>query len=150
LKQAIELGSSANGFEPFFSNFPARLGFVSMVWVLPPGEFPIIPMTETELDQRLQPSQSILAERGKVSFEDGLEQGILFREQLDALRGWRERLSPKYRRAWSAGRLLLELVGAAGYAGYFSSMHTFMRVVSGSLMAGAWYAIYRVKGPTQP
>jgi len=121
-----------------------------MVWVLPPGEFPIIPMTETELDQRLQPSQSILAERGKVSFEDGLEQGILFREQLDALRGWRERLSPKYRRAWSAGRLLLELVGAAGYAGYFSSMHTFMRVVSGSLMAGAWYAIYRVKGPTQP
>ena len=120
-----------------------------MVWVLPPGEFPIIPMTETELDQRLQPSQSILAERGKVSFEDGLEQGILFREQLDALRGWRERLSPNCRRAWSAGQLLLQLVGAAGYAGYFAGMHTFMRVVSGSLMAGAWYAIYRVKGASQ-
>jgi len=107
-------------------------------------------MTETELDQRLQPSQSILRERGKVNFEDGLEQGILFREQLDALRGWRERLSPKCRRAWSAGQLLLQLVGAAGYAGYFAGMHTFMPVVSGSLMAGAWYAIYRVKGTTRP
>jgi hypothetical protein len=107
-------------------------------------------MTENELDQRLQPSQSIMAERGKVSFENGLEQGILFREQMDALRGWRERLSPKCRRACAAGQLLLQLVGAAGYAGYFAGMHTFMRVVSGSLMAGAWYAIYRVKGTSQP
>ncbi len=107
-------------------------------------------MTGNELDQRLQPAQPILTDRGKVSFEDGLERGILFREQLDAIRGWRERLSPKCRRAWSAGQLLLQLVGAAGYAGYFAGMHTFMRVVSGSLMAGAWYAIYRIKGPTQP
>jgi hypothetical protein len=122
----------------------------NIVWVLPLGKFPIIRMAENELDQRLQPSESVLADRGKVSFGDGLEQGILFREQLDALRGWRERVSPKCRRAWAAGQLLLQLVGAAGYAGYFSSMHTFMRVVSGSLMAGAWYAIYRIKGPTQP
>jgi hypothetical protein len=120
-----------------------------MVWVLPPGKFPIILMTENALDQSAQPAQSILAEHGKVSFEDGLEQGIQFKEQLDALRGWRERLSPKWRRAWSAGQLLLQLVGAAGYAGYFAGMHTFMRVVSGSLMAGAWYAIYWVKGTSQ-
>lgn len=105
-------------------------------------------MTENELDQRVPPP-SIQAGRGKVSFEDGLERGILFREQLDELRGWRERLSPKWRRACSAGQLLLQLVGAAGYAGYFASMHTFMRVVSGSLMAGAWYVIYWVKGTTQ-
>jgi hypothetical protein len=107
-------------------------------------------MTENELNPRLQPAQSVPTEHAKVSFEDGLEQGTLFREQMDALRGWRERLSPKCRRAWSAGQLLLQLVGAAGYAGYFAGMHTFMRVVSGSLMAGAWYAIYRVKGATQP
>jgi len=107
-------------------------------------------MTENDFEQRLRPSPSILAERGKVSFEDGLEQGILFKEQLDRLGSWRGRLSPKGRRAWSAGQLLLQLVGAAGYAGYFASMHTFMRVVSGSLMAGAWYAIYRIKGPPQP
>lgn len=121
-----------------------------MGWVLPAGKVPIIHMTGNELDQRLQPAQPILAERGKISFEDGLEQGILFREQFDRLRSWRERLSPKCRRAWSAGQLLLQLVGAAGCAGYFSSMHTFMRVVSGSLMAGAWYAIYLAKGTRQP
>jgi len=107
-------------------------------------------MTENDFEQRLRPSQSILAERSKVSFEDGLEEGILFKEQLDILRSWRERLSPKCRRACSAGQLLLQLVGAAGYAGYFASMHTFMRVVSGTLMAGTWYAIYRIKGPTPP
>lgn len=138
------------GYESEFSNFSSGFGFVNMVWVLPAGKLPIINMTGNELDQRLQPSPSILTDRGKVSFEDGLEEGILFREQLDALRGWRERLSPKWRRAWSAGQLLLQLVGAAGYAGYFAGMHTFMRVISGSLMAGAWYAIYRVKGATQP
>jgi hypothetical protein len=120
-----------------------------MVWVLPRGKLPIVHMTENELDQRLQPSQSILTEPSKLGFEDGLEQGILFKEQLDILRSWRERLSPKCRCAWSAGQLLLQLVGAAGYAGYFAAMHTFMRVVSGSLMAGAWYAIYRIKGATQ-
>ncbi len=120
-----------------------------MVWALPPRKLPLIRMTENELDQRLLPSQALPAERDKVSLEDGLEQGILFKEQLDALRGWRERLSPKCRRAWSAGQLLLQLIGAAGYAGYFAGMHTFMRVVSGSLMAGAWYAIYRVKGTSQ-
>ena len=40
--------------------------------------------------------------------------------------------------------------GAAGYAGYFASMHTFLRVLSGTLMAGTWYVIYRIKGTTQP
>jgi hypothetical protein len=29
-------------------------------------------------------------------------------------------------------------------------MHTFMRLLSGALMVGTWYAIYRIKEPTQP
>jgi hypothetical protein len=103
-------------------------------------------MTENGFEQRLQPSSAIQAERGGVSPWEHLEQAIPFKEQLDNVRGWRERLSPKFRRACSAGQLLLQVVGAAGYAGYFVSMHTFMRVLSGALMAGAWYVIYRIRG----
>ena len=66
------------------------------------------------------------------------------------MRSWCERLSPKFRRACSAGQLLFQVVGAAGYAGYFASMHTLMRLLSGALMAGTWYAIYRIKGAAQP
>jgi hypothetical protein len=53
------------------------------------------------------------------------------------------------RRVYSAGRLLFQVIGCAGYAGYFVSMHTFMRVLSGALMAGTWYAIYRIKGAAE-
>ncbi len=83
-----------------------------------------------------------------MSIEEHLAQAI--KKQLDRVRGGRERLSPRFRRAYSAGRLLFQIVGAAGYAGYFASMHTLMRLVSGALMAGTWYLIYRIKGPTQP
>ncbi len=84
------------------------------------------------------------------SLEERLPQAILIREQLDRLGNWRERLSPGFQQVWSSGRLLFQVVGAAGYAGYFVSMHTLMRVVSGVLMAGTWYAIYRIKGLIRP
>jgi hypothetical protein len=113
-------------------------------------EFAMIGMTENGFEQRWQPSRAIQAERGAVSLEERLEQATPIKEQLDSVRSWRERLSPKFRRAFSAGQLLFQVVGAAGYAGYFASMHTLMRLLSGALMAGTWYAIYRIKGAAQP
>ena len=110
----------------------------------------MIGMTENGFEPRLQPSRTIQAERGEVSLEERFERATQIKEQLDSLRSWRERLSPKFRRAGSAGRLLFQIVGAAGYAGYFASMHTLMRVLSGALMAGTWYAIYKIKEPVQP
>jgi hypothetical protein len=94
----------------------------------------MIPTTENGFEQ---PSRVIQAERTEVSLEKRLEQAT-------------PRLSPKFRRACSAGQLLFQVVGVAGYAGYFASMHTFMRLLSGTLMAGIWYVIYRIKGPAQP
>ena len=82
----------------------------------------------------------------RPSLEERLEEALPLKEQLDRVRGWRERVLPDLRRVVSAGRLLFQVVGVAGYAGYFVGMHTLMRVVSGTLMAGVWYAIYRVKG----
>ncbi len=96
----------------------------------------------------MPPSRAIEAERVEASFEERLAQAI--KKQLERMRGWRERLSPRFRRGYSAGRLLFQVVGVAGYAGYFVSMHTLMRLVSGALVAGTWYAIYRIKEPTQP
>jgi hypothetical protein len=84
------------------------------------------------------------------SLEARLPQAIHIREQLDRVRSWQERLSPGFQRAFSSGKLLFQVVGAAGYAGYFVSMHALMRIVSGALMAGTWYAIYRIKGLTRP
>ena len=110
----------------------------------------MIGMTENGFEQRWQPSGAIQAEHGVASLEERLEQAILIKEQLDSVRRWRERLSPKFRRAFSAGQLLFQVVGAAGYAGYFASMHTLMRLLSGALMACTWYAIYRIKGAAQP
>ena len=103
----------------------------------------MIGMTENGFEPRLQPSRTIQAERGEVSLEERFERATQIKEQLDSVR---ERLSPKFRRACSAGQLLFQVVGAAGYAGYFASMHTLMRLLSGALMAGTWYAIYRIKG----
>ena len=110
----------------------------------------MIRVTEKGFEQALQPSRAIQSERGEVSLEEGLEQAIPIKEQLDSVRNWCEQLSPKFRRACSAGRLLFQVVGAAGYAGYFASMHTLMRLLSGALMAGTWYVIYRIKGGAQP
>jgi|SRR5271154_777239 len=107
-------------------------------------------MTENGFGQPLPPSSAIQAERGEITARESLGQATPFQEQLDNVRSWRERLSPKFRRACSAGQLLLQVVGAAGYAGYFVSMHTFMRVLSGALMAGTWYVIYRIKGAAHP
>ncbi len=149
-------------------NFSKTAGFSSTLFgFFFRGGFPIpmIGMTENEPEQRLQPLRAIPAERDavslravslreaslrEVSLEERLEQAIPLKEQLDSLRSWRERLSPKFRRACSAWQLLFQVVGAAGYAGYFASMHAFMRLLSGTLMAGTWYLIYRIKGPTQP
>ena len=110
----------------------------------------MIRMTENGFEQRLQPSPAIQAERGRVSLEERLEPATPIKQLPDNVRSWRERLSPEFRRACSAGQLLFQVVGAAGYAGYFASMHTLMRLLSGALMAGTWYAIYRIKGAVQP
>ena len=106
----------------------------------------MIGMTENGFEPRLQPSRTIQAERGEVSLEERFERATQIKEQLDSVRSWCGRPLPKFRRACSAGQLLFQVVGAAGYAGYFASMHTLMRVLSGALMAGTWYAIYRIKG----
>jgi hypothetical protein len=88
--------------------------------------------------------------------ETRLEQAAPIKQELDAARSWRRFHAwggwrkPDFRRAYSSGRLLFQVVGVAGYAGYFVSMHTLMRVFSGALIAGAWFAIYRIKGAVQP
>jgi hypothetical protein len=114
----------------------------------------MIRMTGNGIEQRLQPSPAIPAERSGTSFDERIEQTVPItvpiKEQLERVRSWRERLSrPDLRRVCSAGRLLFQVVGFAGYAGYFVSMHTFMRLLSGALMAGTWYAIYRIKGAAE-
>jgi hypothetical protein len=107
---------------------------------------PTIRMTESGFQQRSQPSPAIPAGGGATSFAERLEQTVPIQEQLERVRNWSQRLLPSdFRRACSAGRLLFQVVGCAGYAGYFVSMHTFMRVLSGALMAGTWYAIYKIK-----
>jgi len=131
-------------------NFSRAAGFASTLYGSSSRRLPMIPTTENGFEQRFPPSRAILAERGKVSYEERLEQATQIQKQLDSLRSWRERLSPKFRRAGSAGRLLFQIVGAAGYAGYSASMHTLMRLFSGALMAGTWYAIYKIKEPVQP
>jgi hypothetical protein len=107
-------------------------------------------MAENEFEQRLHSTQRIPLPHTDLSFERRLNEAVLIKEQLDRVRSWRGRLSPKMRRVYSSGQLLFQIVGAAGYAGYFASMHTLMRIVSGVLMASSWYAIYRIKGGTQP
>ncbi|MGA3089585.1 MAG: hypothetical protein ABSD75_13295 [Terriglobales bacterium] len=107
-------------------------------------------MTENGFDERTQPLRINQAERGAVSLGGHREQATPIQEPLDRVRAWHERLSPKFHRACSAGRLLLQVIGAAGYAGYFATMHTFMRLLSGALMAGTWYVIYRIQGADQP
>jgi len=84
----------------------------------------------------------------ETSLETRLEQTVPIKQQLDAARTWRGWRKPDFQRAYSAGKLLFLVVGVAGYAGYFISMHTLMRIFSATLMMGVWYAIYRTKGIT--
>jgi hypothetical protein len=105
----------------------------------------MIPLSEARFQQRLRPLPAIHAERGELRPEERLERAAPIDRHFDNARNRRKRLSPNFRRACSAGRLLFQIVGVAGYAGYFASMHTFMRLFSGALMAGTWYAIYKIK-----
>lgn len=109
----------------------------------------MIRTTGNGFEVRSQPSPAIPDERSRTDFKERFEPRPIT-EQLGPLRSWRERLSPPdFRRACAAGRLLFQVVGCAGYAGYFVSMHMFMRVLSGALMAGTWYAIYKIKGAAE-
>jgi len=105
----------------------------------------MIPMTANRFEQLSQPARAIQTEPRDLCLENRTEPATPIQARLDSVRSWRERLSPEFRRACSAGRLLFQVVGVAGYAGYFASMHTFLRLLSGALMAGAWYAIYRIR-----
>jgi hypothetical protein len=105
----------------------------------------MFPVSESGFDQPLPPSPAVHAPVGQMNPWERMERAIPIKEQFDTLRNWRERLSPRFRRASSAAKLLFQFVGVAGYAGYFTSMHTFMRIVSGVLMAVAWFAIYKIK-----
>jgi len=109
----------------------------------------MITTTENGFEQRSHSLRATQAERDEVSLEGRLDRATPIKNQLDSVRSWRELLSPKFRRACSAGQLLFQVVGAAGYAGYFASMHTLMRLLSGAFMAGTWYVIYRIKGLTE-
>ena len=108
----------------------------------------MIPMSEVRFEERLRPFPVIPAipmERGDLG-QKRFEQVLPIKQQFDRLQSWRERLSPEFRRACSSGQLLFQIVGVAGYAGYFASMHMFMRSLSaGTLMAGTWYAIYKIR-----
>jgi hypothetical protein len=106
-------------------------------------------MSENEFERRLLWRTANQPKRIESSLETRLEQATPIKEQLDRVRNWRERWRPNGRRAYSAGQMLFQIVGVAGYAGYFVSMHTLMRVVSGALMASAWYAIYKIKSTMQ-
>jgi hypothetical protein len=105
----------------------------------------MFPVSESGFNQPLHSSPAVHAQSGEVNPWERMERAIPTKEQFDTLRNWRARLSPTFHRASSAAKLLFQFVGVAGYAGYFASMHTFMRVVSGVLMALAWFAIYKIK-----
>jgi len=107
-------------------------------------------MPENEFERRLLWRPTVLPKSTEATLDMRLEQAIPIKKQLDDARTWRQRCRPDFSRAYSAGQLLFQVLGVAGYAGYFVSMHTLMRVFSGALMAGAWFAIYRIKGAGQP
>ena len=101
------------------------------------------------LDPSLPPPLPIAINPRELTLDERLALALPIKQQLDRLLSWRERVSPevrqKVRRGYSAACLLFQFVGLAGYAGYFASMHTFMRLFSGALMLGGWYAIFWLK-----
>ena len=84
-------------------------------------------------------------ERSGMAIEAQFERALPLKDQIERFRSWRPALPPRLRRISSAGRLLFQFIGFAGYAGYFASMHSLMRVSSATLLLGTWYAIYRMK-----
>ena len=102
-------------------------------------------MNESEFEQRLRAWEIVPSGNDDLTLGDRLKQAVPLKQQLDAARGWQEEFRPKIQRGWAAGRLLFQFIGLAGYAGYFMSMHALMRIVSGALLGGTWYAIYRMK-----
>ena len=107
-------------------------------------------MSENEFERRLLWRPAIRPRTIETTVGTYLEPAVANKQQPKSEHGWRKRVSPDFGRAYSAGRLLFQVVGVTGYAGYFVSMHTLMRVFSATLMAGAWYAIFRIKGATRP
>ncbi len=103
----------------------------------------MIPTAANHLSTTWAPIQS---ERSGLGTQDQLERAIALRERFESLRGWRDRRSPRIRRFFSSGQMLFQVVGVAGFAGYFASMHSLMRLFSGVLMAATWYGIYKIKG----
>ncbi|MGB9195857.1 MAG: hypothetical protein WCB53_02910 [Terriglobales bacterium] len=93
--------------------------------------------------------ESSRSEHSGMWLEEHLERSIALKEHFDSLRGWRKGWSLKVRRIYSSGQLLFEVLGVAGYAGYFAAMHTLMRLCSAVLLGGTWYAIYRAKAATR-
>jgi len=103
-------------------------------------------MAEGDLGQHLQSLPAIKPEPSGVVLEEWCRRALpRVKVFLEWVRKRREQLPPEFRRASSAGRLLFQVLGVAGYAGYFVAMHTLMRVVSLVLVSGAWYAIYWFK-----
>ena len=76
----------------------------------------MIPISETRFQQRLRPFPAIPAERGELRREGRLEQALPVDGHFESVRSWREGRSPDFRRACSAGQLLFQVVGIAGYA----------------------------------
>jgi len=105
---------------------------------------------ENQFERWLQTGRPNQTAPEKMRLGKRFELAIPLQQLLDNMRSWRDRLSPEPRRIYSAGQLLFQVIGVAGYAGYFASMHTLMRLVSGVLVAGTWYAIYRIKGADHP
>jgi len=138
------------------NNFPATGGFKAFRsgFFFFRSEATVLQMPESELERRLlwrptiQP-KAFAAKRAEIDLKKRPEQAVPIKQRLQSARNLPQRWSPDLLRARSAGRLLFQVVGIAGYAGYFASMHTLMRVFSSVLLAGAWYAIYRVKRPPQ-
>ena len=103
-------------------------------------------MAEGDLGQHLQSLPAVKPELDGMSFEEPFRRALpIIRKLFEWARRRGEGMRPEFRRASSSGRLLFQVVGMAGYAGYFVAMHTLMRVVSLVLVSGAWYAIYWFK-----
>ena len=88
---------------------------------------------------------ALSTQRSGMAAEAQFERALPLKDVIERYRAWRPNLPTRFRRVLSAGRLLFQFIGFAGYAGYFASMHSLMRISSAALLAGTWYAIYKMK-----